>query len=65
MILTKKTAKMNKVNVAKKKLENHYSKGVKSELSIFEVANLMDLVNNRVKIEEEERTSIFFSFSKN
>ena len=65
MILTEKTAKMNKVNVAKKKLENHYIKGVKSELSIFEVANLMDLVNNRVKIEEEERTSIFFSFSKN
>lgn len=65
MILTEKTAKLNKVNVAKKKLENHYIKGVKSELSIFEVANLMDLVNNRVEIEEEERTSIFFSFSKN
>ncbi|MDX1446090.1 hypothetical protein [Lishizhenia sp.] len=65
MILTENKVGMNTVNVAKKKLEMHYAKGVKSELSIFEVANLMDLISNKEAVEQMERRSIFFGFSKN
>lgn len=65
MILTEKRVEMNRVNVAKRKLEMHYAKGVKSELSIFEVANLMDLIANKAEVEQIERRSIFFGFSKN
>ncbi|SFT44221.1 hypothetical protein SAMN05216474_0592 [Lishizhenia tianjinensis] len=65
MILTENRVEMNTINVAKKKLEMHYAKGVKSELSIFEVANLMDLISNKAAVEQMERRSIFFGFSKN
>jgi hypothetical protein len=53
------------VSHAKKQLELHAQKGVNSNLSIYEVANLMDLVEQRHTIFQSEKKSIFFSASQN
>jgi len=53
------------INAAKVKLQQHKSQGETSNLSIFEVARLMDVVTFGVTDTTEVNTPIFFSFSKN
>jgi hypothetical protein len=42
---------MNKkyIEIAKQKLENHKVKGSKTELSIFQVAELIDIINGKIE----------------
>jgi hypothetical protein len=55
----------NAVNIAKYKLKLHQEKGAQSELSIFEVAALMDVLRAESSSKEETKTPIFFGFSYN
>jgi hypothetical protein len=53
------------VSHAKKQLQLHAQKGTKSDLNIYEVAKLMDVVEQRHPILSSEPQSIFFSASQN
>lgn len=55
----------NNLRIARQKLEMHYQLGMESKLSIFEVANLKDLVLKGESVKEPQKSSIFFSFSVN
>ena len=39
----------NYVEIAKEKLQIHKSKGAQSDLSIFQVAELIDVINGKMK----------------
>ena len=65
MFLIESNMIKNKLTLAKQKLEAHYQLGMKSELSIFEVANLKDLVLEGESVKDPQKSSIFFSFSAN
>jgi hypothetical protein len=54
----------NLVNVAFMKLEQHYLNGENSQLSIIEVAELLDTINFYSNL-STPKTSIFFGFSQN
>jgi hypothetical protein len=41
--------KKNYIDLAKQKLQNHKSKGNQSDLSIFQVAALIDVISGRKK----------------
>ena len=47
------TLRTNRVKKAKLKLSRHKQLGVKSKIDIYEVASLMDTLNNRTRIENE------------
>ncbi|MBG38703.1 MAG: hypothetical protein CL857_02170 [Cryomorphaceae bacterium] len=47
------TLRTNRVKKAKLKLSRHKQLGIKSKIDIYEVASLMDTVNNRTRIENE------------
>ncbi len=55
----------NVINTAKYRLKLHQERGANSELSIFEVANLMDVLRSVDNPEEIKKTSIFFGYSLN
>lgn len=54
----------NAVRKAKLKLSVHREQGVKSTMTIFDVANLMDQIRMNSEAEEREQ-SIFFSVNLN
>lgn len=45
------TTNMNKtyIEIAKQKLKNHKVKGANTELSIFQVAELIDVINGKIE----------------
>jgi len=47
------TLRTNRVKKAKLKLSRHKQLGIKSKIDIYEVASLMDTLNNRTRIENE------------
>jgi hypothetical protein len=53
------------VTMAKKQLEEHNLKGNKSNLSVFEVANLIDTINSYIEFSERDNRTVFFNFSNN
>ena len=55
----------NTISLAQYKLKLHQDKGQRSELSILEVAELMDIIHFGPKIQEIRKESIFFQFSNN
>lgn len=55
----------NAISLAQYKLKLHQAKGPKSELSILEVARLMDIIHFSPVSHSDRRESIFFQFSKN
>jgi hypothetical protein len=55
----------NSVNIAKYKLKLHQEMGANSQLSIFDVANLMDILRANEGVEVQSNSSIFFGFSMN
>ena len=42
-----KNMKKNYIDLAKQKLQNHKSRGTQSDLSIFQVADLIDVISGR------------------
>ena len=52
----------NKVRIAQLKLSKHKSMGTRSNISINEVASLMDVVKNRSRVKNE---SMLFSVHMN
>lgn len=63
--LKSKTMINNSINIAQYKLKLHKDKGMQSELSIEEVAQLMDLIHFGEEIKKPKTNSIFFQFSAN
>jgi len=55
----------NSISLAQYKLRLHQDQGQNSELSILEVARLMDIIHFGPKHESRTRESIFFQFSNN
>lgn len=55
----------NTVSLAQYKLKLHKDQGQFSELTIHEVAKLMDIIHFTPSIKEEKVESIFFHFSVN
>ena len=53
----------NRIQSAKFKLSQHKAQGAKSNLSIFQVAQLMDTIQNRVEAASNHKKSIFFSLN--
>lgn len=65
MFLIQNTMIKNTLNIAKQKLEMHKNLGASSSLSIFEVANLLDIVNRNEAMGKQKNESLFFSYSAN
>lgn len=55
----------NTIDLAKKQLEEHSRLGCNSNLSIFDVANLMDTIHNLNQMPNINQPSIFFGYSAN
>ena len=55
----------NAVSLAKTKLERHKAMGRNSNLSIIEVAQLMDLVTFGSNMPEAKNSMLFFGYSVN
>ena len=53
----------NRIKTAKHKLSKHNNLGEKSNLSIFEVAQLMDMIKNGEGMEGHSSNSIYFSLN--
>ncbi len=53
----------NRIKAAKFKLEQHRVRGSKSQLSIFQVAKLMDTVRIGEEMESSGQSSIFFNWN--
>jgi hypothetical protein len=53
------------VTMAKKQLEEHNAKGNKTTLSVFEVANLKDMINSHKEFATRDTRTVFFNFSNN
>jgi len=53
------------LGVAKEKLSQHRSMGTKSNLSIFQVAHLMDTLKSNSDSEKNQLPSLFFSVGLN
>ena len=53
----------SRIQSAKFKLSQHRAQGSKSNLSIFQVAQLMDTVQNIVEETSNHKKSIFFSLN--
>lgn len=63
--LIEKTMIKNSISLAQYKLKLHKERGMNSELSILEVAELMDLIHFSESIKSVKTNSIFFPFSEN
>lgn len=55
----------NSINIARIQLEKHKALGVNSSLSIFEVAQLMDVLTFGPSVKEPNTTNLFFNYSMN
>jgi hypothetical protein len=55
----------NAKTIAENKLKAHFENGVHSNLSIEDVAHLMDIITFGVTTPTTKMNSIFFSFSQN
>ena len=55
----------NTIKTAKFKLNMHRQKGIKSELSVFQVAELLDSIKRAEQKKESNPSSIFHSISLN
>jgi hypothetical protein len=53
------------LGTAKSKLSQHRSMGIHSNLSIFKVAQLMDIVKNGSESDKNQVPSLFFSVGLN
>lgn len=53
------------LGTAKSKLSQHRSMGIHSNLSIFEVAQLMDIVKSGLESDKNQVPSLFFSVGLN
>lgn len=53
----------NRIKNAQYKLAQHKAQGVKSSLSVFQVAQLMDTVKRGEELEEGNTHSIYFSWN--
>lgn len=53
------------LGTAKSKLSQHRSMGIHSNLSIFEVAQLMDIVKSGAESDKNQVPSLFFSVGLN
>lgn len=53
------------VKMAEKQLEEHSARGSKSNLSVFEVANLKDMINSHKEFANRDTRTVFFNFSNN
>jgi hypothetical protein len=55
----------NSISLAQYKLQLHKQKGTNSDLSILEVAKLMDVIHFGVQIQAAGSEGIFFQVSRN
>ena len=53
----------NRVKSAKYKLSQHRVQGERSTLSIFQVAQLMDVVKGDSELNQPQTKSVFFSYN--
>lgn len=51
----------NTIQIAKKRLQEHKKMGNNTRMSIFEVAQLMDLINDLPKVKNPQKSSIYFN----
>tara|TARA_R110002096_G_scaffold422347_1_gene628780 strand:- start:445 stop:645 length:201 start_codon:yes stop_codon:yes gene_type:complete len=58
-ILNLKTMNQNYIELAKQKLQNHKSKGNSSNLSIFQVAELLDVITGKKDLNFIPNTMMF------
>ena len=65
MNLTLRDMINNTIKTAKFKLNMHRQKGIKSELSVFQVAELLDSIKRAEQQKESNSSSIFHSISLN
>jgi hypothetical protein len=65
MNLTLRDMINNTIKTAKFKLNMHRQKGIKSELSVFQVAELLDSIKRAEQQKESNSYSIFHSISLN
>jgi len=64
-ILNVTTMNKNHVEIAKEKLQVHKNKGSESDLSIFQVAELIDLINGKIQNLSISKTMLFAQFGLN
>lgn len=55
----------NSISLAQYKLKLHKEKGTNTELSILEVAELMDIIHFGQEIKQTKPSAIFFQYSAN
>lgn len=55
----------NSISLAQYKLKLHKERGTNTELSIMEVAELMDLIHFGQEIKKSKPSTIFFQYSEN
>lgn len=53
----------NRIKTAKFKLDQHRLRGSKSNLSVFEVARLLDSIRRAEEVGEDNNNSTFFSLN--
>jgi len=58
-ILNLRTMNQNYIELAKQKLQNHKSKGNESNLSIFQVAELIDVITGKKDLNFIPNTMMF------
>jgi hypothetical protein len=64
-ILNITNMKRNYIDIAKQKLQNHKSRGNESNLSIFQVAELIDVIAGRKKQNNFNDTFVFSQIGLN
>ena len=57
--------KKNYIDIARQKLQNHKSKGMESTLSIFQVAELIDVITGRKQQNDVSNTFMFSQIGLN
>lgn len=65
MNVTQKDMINNSIKVAQYKLSQHKLQGVKSNLDIFQVAQLMDTIKYGDSVKRPHNSSIFYNISAN
>lgn len=65
MNVTQKDMINNSIKIAQYKLSQHKLQGVKSNLDIFQVAQLMDTIKYGDSVKRPQNSSIFYNISAN
>lgn len=65
MNVTQKDMINNSIKIAQFKLSQHKLQGVKSNLDIFQVAQLMDTIKYGDSVKRPQNSSIFYNISAN